>query len=253
MERHNPYKNKSIFYLLHNTDKNDFHTQNQKFLFHMPEESNLILSAELIKLQERVHELQRRVTNELSDITEILKELEYYLPLGNNNKKLNQIIFSSKIFLPIIESITYAKPRFIPKILAFIEKMLRGNKHISKYLGGKPEFIKKILNFMKKESLFEISVKISEEVFMDCNKLIPIGQFYKEIESVYLQNENSHLNTMCRVLAIMIFDHKKIEFKQIFKYRENMKIRPEPKVTTENQSVCYHLPKFLHNLVIVLK
>jgi hypothetical protein len=249
MERHKPFEEKSIFYLLHNQDKNNF--QNPKFFYNMSEE--VILSAEIIKLQERVNELQRRVINELSDISEILKELEYYLPLGNNNKKLNQIIFSSKIFLPMIESLTYAKPRFIPKLLSFIEKMLRGNKHISRYLGSKPEFIKKILTFMKKESLFEISIKISEELFMNCGKLIPIGQFYKEIESVYLQNENSNLNTLCRVLAIMIFDHKKIEFKQIFKYRENMKIRPEPKVTTENQSVCFHLPKFLHNLVIAIK
>jgi hypothetical protein len=248
MERHKIFEEKSIYYLLKNQDKNKIESIK---LHNISEE--VIISAEILKLHGIVNELQTRVGNELSDVNEILKELEYYLPIGNNNKKLNQIIFSSKIFLPVIECLNHAKGRFILKLLTFIEKMLRGNKNISRYLANNQDFIRKILVLMCKDSLFEICIKISEELFMDSYKLLPISQFYKEIEANYLHVETSNLNVLCRVLAIMIFDHKKIEFKQIFKYRENMKIRPNPKVTTENQSVCYHLPKFLHNFIIVLK
>lgn len=88
---------------------------------------------------------------------------------------------------------------------------------------------------------------------MNSQDLIGISKIYKQLEENYLQLEQTKLDSYCRILAIMIFDHKKIEFKQIFKYKENLKIRPYPKVTTENQSICYHLPCFLSKLVGTLR
>ena len=88
---------------------------------------------------------------------------------------------------------------------------------------------------------------------MNSQELIPIHKIYKELEANYNIVENNKLHSFCRILAIMIFDHKKIEFKQIFKYKDYLKIKPIPKVTTENQSICYHLPNFIEKLVSTLK
>jgi hypothetical protein len=88
---------------------------------------------------------------------------------------------------------------------------------------------------------------------MNSQDMIPIFAVYKELLENYTLVEGHKLHSFCRILAIMIFDHKKIEFKQIFKYKDYLKIKPMPKITTENQSICYHLPNFVENLTKTLK
>lgn len=51
----------------------------------------------------------------------------------------------------------------------------------------------------------------------------------------------------------MVFDNKKIEFKQIFKYKDYLKLHPKPKTTTQNQNICFHLPNLLTELSATLK
>jgi hypothetical protein len=89
---------------------------------------------------------------------------------------------------------------------------------------------------------------------MNSIDLIPISKIYKELRSNYMKVlENQKLDYFCRILAIMVFDHKKMQFKQIFKYKENLKIKPSLKITTENQNICFHLPDFLEKLITTLK
>lgn len=89
---------------------------------------------------------------------------------------------------------------------------------------------------------------------MKSHDLIQISKIYQELSENYnIVIRNGKLDYFCRILAIMAFDHKKMEFKQIFRYKENLKIKPTFKVTTENQSVCYHLPNFLNKLISTLK
>lgn len=239
----------SIFSIIKNKPLNKI---DLKMTFQMNEE--IAINAELIKMQEKVKELRYKISDDKEDITQTIKDLEFILPTGNNNKKLNQIFFNSKIFIEVIECLKYTNQKFEVKLLNFIEKILKGNKHISNYLANNKEFIRTIFKLMKNENCFDSCIKICEEIFMNSQKLVPIYPFYKEIEENYKSVvEGTNLHTFCRILAIMVFDSKKMEFKQIFKYKEHLKIKPSPKVTTENQSICYHLPKFIHNLVVTLK
>lgn len=113
-----------------------------------------IYNTEMVKIQERIRELQKRVIKESQDINEIIKELEYCLPIGNNNKNLSQIFYNSKLFIPLIECVNFAKAKFLGKLLSFIEKLLRGNKHIAKYLSKNIEFVRKIMTLMKNQVSF---------------------------------------------------------------------------------------------------
>jgi hypothetical protein len=209
---------------------------------------NTLLCTEIHKIEEKLNEITAKCIYENQKVSEILKEMEEYVSPGNNNKLLNQFFCNSKSFLKIVECLNFAHEVHYKKILNFIEKMLK-NKSIARYLVKKKEFIKKILTLMHIDNLFEICIRICEEIFINSEDLIPIGDFYKEIEKVYKKVKNDKLNVFCRILAIMIFDYKKMEFKQIFKYKENLKLRPYPKATTENQSICYNLPNFLAILI----
>jgi hypothetical protein len=249
MDRQYKHEKKSIFSFLQNQQ---FNKNNTKEAFLITEE--LMISSEILKMNEKINELSTKINQENlnSEINDLLKDLEYFLSTGNNNKKVCQFFFNSKMFLQIIECLSFCRTPYLSKLLTYIEKMLK-NKNIARYLSKNKQFIRMILKLMKSENLFEICIKICEELFINSEELIAIGQFYKELEKNYLYADSTKLHTYCRILAIMIFDHKKMEFKQIFKYKENLKIRPVPKVTTENQSICYHLPNFLPNLVNVLR
>jgi hypothetical protein len=248
MERHVELKNKSVFSFLKNQSL--VRLSHDKILSSCKEEG---VNAEIMKIKMKISELQALVCKDSSDLSEVLKQLEYYLSLGNNDKNLNLLLFNSKIFLQIVECVNISKQKYLFKLLNFIEKMLRGNKYIAKYLSKKHEFIRRILELMKNTIFFDVCIKICEEIFMNSHDLISISPFYKQIYDNYKIVEVNKLDSFCRILAIMIFDHKKIEFKQIFKYKEHLKMRPVAKVTTENQSIVYYLPKFLHKIVTTLK
>ncbi len=51
----------------------------------------------------------------------------------------------------------------------------------------------------------------------------------------------------------MVFDNKKLEFKQIFKYKDYLKLDAEAKTTTKNQNICLHLPNILKELTNSLR
>ena len=81
-------------------------------------------------------------------ITEILKDLEILLPSYNNDKKLMQIFYHSKMFLSIINLINILNPESLIKLLNFLEKMFKNNKNLSKYLSKNYDFINLIMKLM---------------------------------------------------------------------------------------------------------
>ena len=84
--------------------------------------------------------------------------------------------------------------------------------------------------------------------------MIPLGELFDELQEIYIKSvEQEKLDSFCRILAIMVFDNKKIEFKQIFKYKDYLKLHPKPKTTTQNQNICFHLPNLLTELTATLK
>lgn len=247
MERANVYKNKTTIYSFLNTQNFDKAKRPLDLCKSLPIEN------EVTKMQAAVAKLRSKIIINKEDINDVLSELEFFLASGSNDKKLSQIFYSTKFFLELIECMNIAKNWHMHKLLTFFEKILRGNKYIAKYLSKNSHLVRKILCQMQNPPLFDICIKISEELFMNSQDLIQISNFYKEIEENYILVENTKLDSFCRILAIMIFDHKKIEFKQIFKYKEHLKVKPAPKITTENQSVCFHLPRFLINLFNTFK
>lgn len=117
-------------------------------------------SEEQLELKKLIKKLQKKVIEE-QDITEITKQLEYFLPLGNNNKLMSFLVFNSKNFIEIIECVNYAKPKHIQNLLHFIEKMIKTNPNIAKYISNNKSFLKKILKLMQdKVSEFIIVIVI---------------------------------------------------------------------------------------------
>jgi hypothetical protein len=250
MERkylHENLNKKSLFSFLQNSN---YHKLSSKITVDLTDD--VYVSSEIHKMEEKLNEFRAKVVYENQNVTELLKEMEFYISKGNNNKIINTFFCNSKSFLKIVECLDFAHEVHHKKILNFIEKMLK-NKNIAKYIVKKKEFIRRIFTMMYSDNNFEICIRICEEIFINSEDLIPIGDYYKEIEKVYLKVKDQKLNVFCRILAIMIFDYKKMEFKQIFKYKENLKLRPYPKATTENQSICYNLPDFLGTLMFFLR
>jgi hypothetical protein len=154
--------------------------------------------------------------NDLNKINEILKDLEILLPSYNNNKKLMQVFYHSKLFLNLIDIIDVVNQECLGKLLGFIEKLLKNNKNLSKYLSKNYDFINTVMKLMMVPEYFEICIKICEDLFINSQELIQISKliYLRKIYNIYSKNK---LDTLCRILAILMFDHKKVDFKQIFK------------------------------------
>ncbi len=215
---------------------------------------------ENLKIKLAIDEIEIHARNNNSNkIIEILKDLEVLLPSYNNNKKLMQVFYHSKLFLNLINLIDVVGQETLGKLLIFIEKLLKNNKSLSKYLSKNYDFINSIMKLMMLPEYFEVGIKICEDLFINSQELIPISKLVY-LKKIYAFHSKTKLDTLCRILAILMFDHKKVEFKQIFKvfflliqYKNYLKIRPFYKITSENQSFCLNYNNFIPLLVSTLK
>ncbi len=200
---------------------------------------------------EKITLIQNSVIKRGEDISFYISQLEFLLASGNNDKNISKSFYSSKVFLDIIDILNISLPEYHEKLLTFIEKIL-SDKLVSKYLSKSEKLLPKILKFLINPKISESAIKISEILLI--NGLVSIDKMYSVISSVYnYMSRNKKLDLFCRVLGILIFDCRKIEIKQIFKSKESLKIKSFTKMTTENQSICIHLEKFLENIVDKLK
>lgn len=170
-----------------------------------------------MKIKLAIDEIEIHAQNNNSNkIVEILKDLEVLLPSYNNNKKLMQVFYHSKLFLNLISLIDIVSQETLGKLLIFIEKLLKNNKSLSKYLSKNYDFINSIMKLMMLPEYFEVGIKICEDLFINSQELIPISKLIY-LKKIYVFYSKNKLDTLCRILAILMFDHKKVEFKQIFK------------------------------------
>lgn len=127
-----------------------------------------------------------------------------------------QIFYHSKMFLSLINLIEIVGPDSLSKLLNFLEKLFKNNKNLSKYLSKNYDFINSIMKLMIIPEYFEVCIKICEDLFINSQELVPISKLIY-LKKIYCLYSKSKLDTLCRILAILMFDHKKMEFKQIFK------------------------------------
>jgi hypothetical protein len=131
-------KNKTSNYLYIKQCRNNIQT------FKMNDVNN-----EIDRMDRMIHQLRSKCGKNKDDITEVLKNLEFYLPLGNNDKEISKHLYHSKLFIGIIESLNTASENNTTKLLGFIERFVKGNKHLSKYLSRNIDFVRKVFKLMR--------------------------------------------------------------------------------------------------------
>jgi len=143
MERYFEGQKRSIYEFIRNRHFGKFDNIYPDKLFELLDDSEQ--QRELKKL---IKKLQKKVLEE-QEISDIIKQLEFFLPVGNNNKLMNFLIYNTKSFLSIIECLNYTKPKHIMNLLVFIEKMIKANSNIAKYVSYNISFLKLILKLMQ--------------------------------------------------------------------------------------------------------
>lgn len=245
MERRVERSNKSIFECLQRARSLENNILSQKNIISSIESTNIDFS----KVQEYVKYLRNAVLKPNKDIKRIISALEFYLETGNNSNNINISFYCSKIFIDCIELLEISRPEYFEKIFELLEKILN-IKQIPKYLCQNINLLPKIFKFLKNPSvkIVESAIKISEVLLMD--GLVPMDNMLNVITDIYdYMSKNNKLDAFCRVLGILIFDCRKIEFKQIFKNKTISHIEPFTKIITKNQTICLHFNNFFENLV----
>ncbi len=97
-----------------------------------------------------IEKLEKKITNN-EDASDLLKEIELYLPMGNNKKEMDYLLYNSKYFLDVMEFLNFSDSRNTLYLLQFIEKIFRTNSNISKYIANKKSFLSLILKLMKEK------------------------------------------------------------------------------------------------------
>jgi len=62
---------------------------------------------------------------------------------------MNYLIYNSKNFLDIIECLNFVNSKNVLSLLNFIEKMIKTNTNISKYISNNKSFLRLILKLMQ--------------------------------------------------------------------------------------------------------
>ena len=239
--------NFSLFHYIRDSKKLPYENMSSKKITYEIQKNN----ADYLNVIEKITLIQNSVIKKGQDISSYISELEFLLASGNNDKNISRSFYTSKVFLDIIDIFNISLPEYHGKLFDFIEKIL-SDKLVSKYLSKSEKLLPKILDFLTNSKIAESAIKISEILLI--NGLVSMDKMYTVISKVYNHmTKIRKLDLFCRVLGILIFDCKKMEVKQIFKSNDILKIKPFTKMTTENQSICIHMEKFLENIVEKLK
>jgi hypothetical protein len=115
------------------------------------------VNSEIDAIDRLIHQLRSKCGKSNEDITEVLKNLEFYLPLGNNDKEICQHLYYSKLFIGIIEALNTASDANTTKLLGFIERFVRGNRYLSKYLSRNICFVRKVFKLMMNQVSIDIN------------------------------------------------------------------------------------------------
>ena len=240
------YQSKSsLFTLLKNSKINDLTNLNRKAITNTIQKSR----PEYLNLRDKLANLHIKVMKKDQHIDDIVKSIELSLESRTNDKSLIISLYSSKLFLEIIDAFNISLPEYQEKLLVLIEKILQ-NKKMGKYLSKNQKILPKILKYIVKTKNLETYIKISESLLMNSQSLYPLNSIGTEITDIYnFMVKKDKLDTLCRILAIMIFDYKKMEYCQMFKSKEILRIKPLTKRTAENQSICFHFNNFFQNII----
>ena len=178
---------------------------------------------EYSKISTQLSLLQSEVTKPKRLINKITSFLEFSLASGNNDRDIMGTFFISKLFLEFINAYNISLPEYREQLLNFFDKILY-SKQIAKYLSKNQNLLPKILTFLNQSKPFEISIKISEVLLMNTQSLYPMQFMFKTINAIFHQMQiKDNLDVFCRILAILIFDYKKIGVKQCFKSKETLR------------------------------
>lgn len=174
------------------------------------------------------------------------KEIESAFAKNSNNKQLRRMFFDSRLFLKVVDSVDTAQVDSMPGLFKLIENMLKNSKEITRYLSLNEAFIRRVFKTMLLSDCFESCVKIIEELAINSTAMIRIRPLANLLEDVFRKYEETRLEFICRIFAVLIYDNKKLEerFSVV-----NSKSNPEPKTSYENLMVIFSLPDCVNKLL----
>lgn len=150
MERYYEGQKKSIFEFIRNRNFGKFEDFDQEKIFELQNRSH-----ENIELKKHIKKLQKKILEE-NDISDIIKQIEYFLPVGNDNKTMSYLLYNTRYFIDIIECLNYSRPKHMLNLLNFTEKMIKTNINISKYVSNNKSFLKLILKLMQEKVFLDL-------------------------------------------------------------------------------------------------
>ena len=249
MERRFNQSKTNLFNLVKNSKLNDINILNSKAITSSIQKDR----KEYINLIDTLASLQSKVLFPGHNIDALVSTIEMCLENKTNDKGIIISLFTSRLFLDILNAYNISLKEYQEKLLNLIEKLLQ-NKTIGHYLSKNQNILPKILKYIIQPKVLETSIKILETLLMSGQNLYPMNKMCNEINEIYSYMEfKDRLDTFCRILAILIFDYKKMEYTQMFKEKEILRIKPLTKITSENQTICLHFNNFFENIIHKLR
>ena len=249
MERRFNQSKTNLFNLVKNSKLNDINILNSKAITSSIQKDR----KEYINLIDTLASLQSKVLLPGHNIDALVSTIEMCLENKTNDKGIIISLFTSRLFLDILNAYNISLKEYQEKLLNLIEKLLQ-NKTIGHYLSKNQNILPKILKYIIQPKVLETSIKILETLLMSGQNLYPMNKMCNEINEIYSYMEfKDRLDTFCRILAILIFDYKKMEYTQMFKEKEILRIKPLTKITSENQTICLHFNNFFENIINKLR
>ena len=144
------------------------------------------------KLLEKIKFLQISVIKKGNNISNQIKEILFFLSSGNNDNKIKNSFYSSKLFIDIIHIFNISLPEYYEDLIVFIHKIIC-DKLIGQYLSKKENLFGKFLLFFNNPKISKNAIQISEILLV--NKVISLDKIFNMINSVY--------NTMIKIVLIL--------------------------------------------------
>ncbi|MDR3549603.1 MAG: hypothetical protein P4M11_15265 [Candidatus Pacebacteria bacterium] len=209
-----------------------------------------------------------------TDLQSVCKRLEELVNRQNNNASRNRCLLWLHNGLEAIicaikrhcRAVLRSKePSTVTKnlksLLNLFGAFFTGEPKIPHHVSQDDQLIQTIFPIIAVEELFDPGLRVLEDLMINRDALFPLAKledFYgyrlgENMGRIVAKFGAKQMGQFANVLALLIFEHNKADFTDIFAKKDQLTLYPNFKVTTINHAIVMNIPKLLSNLLFQLE
>lgn len=167
---------------------------------------------------------------------------------------INGILIESQILTNdnLSQCVKITAIKIMKALLKLFDSLYLGEPKPPQSLSHDGRIIQQLFPLFKYDELFDLVLRALEDMLISRESIFPligIKNFYSIVQHL----DPRKLGQFSNVLALLIFEHNKADFNDIFVKKDQLTLYPSFKQTTINQAIILNIPELIPKLLIQIE